>query len=977
MIRPLALAGALCGLAFAVPAAAPAQPAPLAAPPAVRVPPIGFTVRTLPNGLKVYSSLDRSTSDVTIQVFYDVGAKDDPPGRSGFAHLFEHMMFKATRDMPAEFMDRLTEDVGGENNASTHDDFTEYHEVVPASQLERLLWAESQRMSTLVVDEDNFKSERSVVEEELRQRVLADPYGRLFALYIPEDSFSVHPYRRPPIGSIEDLDAATIDDVRAFHATYYRPDNASLIVIGNFDQARLDAWVDKYFGPIKDPDWAMPRVTAVEPPRAGPRSVDAYGPNVPLPAVVLTWLATSEASADAPALGVLETILGGGDSSRLNQDLVHDQQLAAQVMADADLRQQPGLFAVAAVMASGKTPDQGEAALRAEIARVRDQPVTQAELDRAKTQLIAANLRERETVEGQAQALGESIVLEGDANRVNDDIARLQAVTAADVQRVARLYLPDDRRAVIRYQDEAKRPAGAAAPSGAAASPPVAASPLPGAKAPIQTQAPPDQRQAPPPAGPPVEASLPTPVERTLKNGLRVIVARSTGLPLVSAELVVRTGGASDPSGKAGLADMTATLLTKGAGARDANQVARDIEALGGSLEAGATWDGSEASLSVLSANLQPAMAIFADAVRRPTLAEGELERARMQAMDDLTVALRDPSELSRYVTSVAVFGGGPYGHVLSGSPASLKRITRQDATAFHQAWYRPDNAVLVLTGDIAPEQGFALAERAFGDWAAPAASLPQAQAAPAPSHPRVIVVDLPGAGQAAVSMAIPGIRRADPRYYQAVVANEVLGGGYSSWLNEEIRIKRGLSYGAGSAIDARRMPGAFVARVQTKNQSAPEVADLMIQQLKRLGAAPAEGAEVQARQAALTGNYGRNLETTQGLASTLAIYALQDIPLTEIQRYEGAVRQVTPAQAASFAAATLDPSKADLIVVGDAKQFLPQLKTEHPDLEVIPAAQLDLDSPSLRQPSPAKAQSRQATGATRRSRRSASATRP
>jgi zinc protease len=346
-----------------------------------------------------------------------------------------------------------------------------------------------------------------------------------------------------------------------------------------------------------------------------------------------------------------------------------------------------------------------------------------------------------------------------------------------------------------------------------------------------------------------------------------------------------------------------------------------------------------------------------------------------MQASDDLTVALRDPSELSRYVTTVAVFGAGPYGHVLSGSPASLKRITRQDAAAFHRAWYRPDNAVLVLTGDIAPERGFALAEQAFGDWAAPATPLPQPQAAPAPTRPRVIVVDLPGAGQAAVSMAIPGIRRADPRYYQAVVANEVLGGGYSSWLNEEIRIKRGLSYGAGSAIDARRMPGAFVARVQTKNQSAPEVADLMIQQLKRLGASPAEAAEVQARQAALTGGYGRNLETTQGLASTLASYALQGIPLDEMQRYQTAVGQVTPAEAQGFAASALDPSRADLIVVGDAKQFLTQLKMAHPDLEVIPAAQLDLDSPTLRQPQPA--QSRQATGATRRSRRSASATRP
>ena len=974
MIRPFALAAALLGLALAAPAVS-AQPAPLAAPPAVAVPPIAFTVRALPNGLKVYSAVDKSTSDVTIQVFYDVGAKDDPPGRSGFAHLFEHMMFKATRDMPAEFMDRLTEDVGGNNNASTHDDFTEYHEVVPANQLERLLWAESERMSALVVDQDNFKSERSVVEEELRQRVLADPYGRLFALDVPADSYTVHPYKRSAIGSIQDLDAATLDDVRAFHATYYRPDNAALIVIGDFDPAQLDAWVDKYFGPIKNPSWAMPRVTAVEPPRTGPKSVDAYAPNVPLPAVVLTWLAPTQASSDAPALQVLETILGSGDSARLNQDLVHDQQLAAQVIADADLRQQPGTFDVAAVMAGGKTLDQGEAALRAEIARVRDAPVSQDELDRAKSQLIAGALHDRETVEGQGQALGEAIALEGDANRVNRDLDALQAVTAADVQRVARLYLADDRRVVIRYQAEAARAPAAAAE----ASPPVAASPLPGAKAPVLTQAPPDQRQPPPPAGAPVQAHTPTTVERTLPNGLRVVVARSTDLPLVTAEMVIKTGGAADPAGQAGLADVTASLLPKGAGARSQVQVARDIEALGGSLESSAGWDGSEVTLTVLASRLEPAMSIFADVVRRPTLAPAELQRVRSQALDDLKVALQDPSEISRFVTSVALFPGQPYGHVLSGSPASLKRITAQDARDFHAVEYRPDNAVLVLTGDIEPEQGFALAEKMFGDWTDSAAGKVRYVInvyPPAPPKPRVIVVDLPGTGQAAVTLAMPTIRRTDPSFYAGVVANDILGGGYSSRLNAEIRIKRGLSYGAGSAVDARRMPGPFVARVQTKNESAPQVADLMLAELQKLRATPPSAEETAARQASLTGTYGRNLETTDGLARTLGVYVLMGIPVDEIGRYDGQIQGVTPAQAQAFARAQLDPARADLIVVGDAKLFLPALKAEHPQLEVIPAAKLDLDRPSLLVAA-APAQSRQATGATRRSRRSASATRP
>jgi len=278
-----------------------------------RIPPIQFSQRTLPNGMKVFASRDASTPNVTIQVWYGVGSKDDPVGRSGFAHLFEHMMFKATHDLPAESMDRFTEDVGGFNNASTWDDFTNYYEVVPANHLERLLWVEAQRLGSLVVDEANFKSERDVVKEELRQRVLADPYGRLFALYLPKATYKVHPYKRPGIGSIEELDAATLDDVRAFHHAYYRPDNAALIVVGNFDEAQLQTWIDRYLAPLKNPDVPLARVTAIEPARTGPGVYDGYGPNVPLPAVAITWLgARRRIPTPGPAGPRRHTVLGQG-----------------------------------------------------------------------------------------------------------------------------------------------------------------------------------------------------------------------------------------------------------------------------------------------------------------------------------------------------------------------------------------------------------------------------------------------------------------------------------------------------------------------------------------------------------------------------------------------------------------------------------------------------------------------------------------
>ncbi|MBA3242278.1 MAG: insulinase family protein [Acidobacteria bacterium] len=420
------------------------------------VPPINFRERTLANGLKVYSVRDQSSPTVSIQVWYKVGSKDDPEGRSGFAHLFEHMMFKGTKNMRDEMLDRLTEDVGGFNNASTWDDYTNYYEVVPSNYLETLLWAESDRMASLKVDDKNFKSERDVVKEEFRSRILAPPYGRLFYA-IEKRSFTTHPYRRPGIGSIEELDASTLEDVRAFFQTFYRPDNASLIVVGDFDDKQLDSWVDKYFGRVPKPDKPLPRVTVKEPARTAEKRFTEYGPNVPLPAVALTYLAPPVVSDDAYALRVAESIIGAGESSRLYQSLVYKQQVAAEAFATADLREDQGLFVFGAILASEKKPEDAERALLAELKRMQDEPVTAAELDKAKSQLLTNLIRERETNNGKGDALGRAVVLFGDARRVNTDVGKLQSVTAADVQRVMKKYFTDANRVVITYQPEASK----------------------------------------------------------------------------------------------------------------------------------------------------------------------------------------------------------------------------------------------------------------------------------------------------------------------------------------------------------------------------------------------------------------------------------------------------------------------------------------------------------------------------------------
>jgi zinc protease len=908
------------------------------------VPPIAFHERVLANGLKVITSLDRTTPNVTVQVWYGVGAKNDPPGRSGFAHLFEHMMFKATRDMPPEYMDRLTEDVGGMNNAFTQDDTTAFYEVIPAAHLERLLWAESERMSALVVDKANFDSERQVVEEELRQRVLADPYGRLFYYLLPEASFAVHPYHRSAIGSIADLDAASLDDVQNFHATFYRPDDATLVVVGNFDPAQLDRWVDKYFGPLKDPATPIPQVTAVEPPRTGPKTVTGYGPDVPLPAVGVTWLAPKASSPDAPALQVLDAILTAGKSSRLYDSLVYDKQIAAQVYSSPDLRAQLGVFYVGAIVAAGHTPDEVEAALRAQIADLRDHPVSPGELDIAKTQLLTGEVRQRETIEGRANELGAAQVIEGSAERANTDIEALRRVTAADVQRVARTYLGDNVRVVIRYLPESQKPAAAAEATPAPT--PAPSRPYLG---PVASLRPQGEREAPPPIGPQPAAQLPKPAERTLHNGLRVIVAKSADLPLVAASLSVAAGAASDPAQLAGDANLTAAVVTEGTKTRSAREIARQSEALGANLAAAAGWENSILSLSVMPEKLPSALAIMADVARNPIFAPDELERARKEALDNLDVAYGDPAQIASFATAPIAYAGTSFAHAADGTPASLKRLARDDLAAFHDRYWRPDNAVLTLTGDITPEQGFSLAEQVFGDWPRPTEPSPAQPAGRIAGQARTVVIDLPGTGQAAVTVVKPAIARTDSRYYEALVANAVLGGGYSARLNEEIRVKRGLSYGAGSALAAHRTFGAITAQAQTRNDAAPEVADLIKSGMASLEASPPSPAELEARKSALIGEYGRTIATAQGLGQALQTLALYGIDLGELKAYPDKVESVTADQARDVARDILGPDGASVIFAGDAKAFLPALKSKTRNVEVIPITAFDPDDPTLK----------------------------
>ena len=916
---------------------------------AIEVPPLAFKERRLANGLRVITLRDTTTPNVAVSVWYEVGSKHDPEGRSGFAHLFEHILSRKTRNMPYNMINRLTEDVGGVRNASTWYDRTNYYEIVPARYLETMLWTHAERMALPVVDAEVFETERNVVKEEFRQRVLAPPYGRL-RLLINEQGWDRMPHRRPGIGSIEQLDAATLADARAFHEAYYGPDTATLIVSGNFDEARLQSLVDRYFAGI--PARASKISLAIperDPTPAAPRAVTMYAPNVPLPVVGSSWRIPGSSHRDMAALSVLDYILTTGDSSRLHRSLVYDKQLATQIAGDFSDVEEQGYYAPYAILAGGKTVEEVETALATEIGRLRDAPVTEAELAEAKTELLASSLRARETFAGRGFELGEALVRTGDPRAADKRLAAVQRVTLADVQRVARLYLAPGKRIDFRYLNEDKRASGQA-DAWANPVPMPRFKSVPAATRPANSLAPEGERQQPPAPTAAVTVTPPSISETRLENGLSVVTARTGDVPLASMVLVVKGGASTDERAKAGAASMAATLATRGTPTRNAQQIAAELESLGAEIGSGAGADGAFLSISAPAANLEAAGRILVDIVRNATFPAEELERERKQALDGLSIAMRDPGGVASLVSQTLLYGSAPYGTIPSGTPGSLPALTRDDLVRHRATWWHPENAALVIAGGIDAARSTQLARTLFGDWrgSGPAPQPPTGRAGAA-QPVRTIVIDMPGAGQAAVAALVPAVARGSADYYPLTVANAVLGVGSNGRLFQEVRTKRALSYGAYSNMPARMEASVLAANAQTKNESAADVAKIFLDEFDRLGTEPLEADATAKRIAFLTGGYNRQVESSGGLGSVLTNLLQQGLSPAEATRYVQQMEQVTPQSASDVAGRIAASRRASLVIVGDSAKFLDKVRALRPDVEVIPLAELDLDSPTLR----------------------------
>ncbi len=904
------------------------------------VPQINFTQRTLPNGLRVIAIRDTGTPDVTTSMWYEVGSKHDPDNRSGFAHLFEHILSRKTVNMPYNAINAMVDDIGGTRNASTWYDRTNYYETVPAEYLERMLWTHAERMARPVIDKEVFETERNVVKEELRQRVLAPPYGRLFNFAIGENVYNILPHRRPTIGSIADLDSATLQDALAFHEAYYGPDTATLIVSGNFDPANLDRLVDKYFKPIPRRAKALPLAIRIKDRPITPRRVNATGPTVPLPVVGSVWQTPGASSNDMAVMEVIDAIMTGGEHNRLDTALVKTG-LAAQATSQLNDSEEQGYYSLGAIVASGQQPEAVAAKLDGALASLRATGPSPEELAEAKNELLANGLQEREVASNRAFTLGEALVRTGDPKAADRRLAAITRVTAADVKRVAQTVLSPQRRLEIRYTKGDGDPKGWANPT-----------PLPTFKSSppftgkLNELRPVAEREAPPAPGTPATYVMPALADAKLANGLRVVSAKTGNMPLATLTVAIKAGSAVEPRAKAGLAGMVASIANKGTATRSADDIASGLERLGASLTTAVSQDGTFISITAPTATLEQAAVLLSDVIQNASFPEADFARERKRALDGLSVALKDPGQIAGRLVNPVAFGAAPYGTVAGGTPTTLVGLTRADLLDYRERWWRPDLATAFVSGGIDPAEARGIVERTFGQWRATgsAPSVP-ANLAGSDLPARTLVVDLPGSGQAAVYAFARGIPRNDPAYYDAVLANSVLGGSSTGRLFQEIRVKRALSYGAYSQLAAQQSGGTLVASAQTKNESAADVAKVFLDEFARIGSEPLAADAVANRKTLLAGSFQRQLETSAGFNGSLAGALLRGIEPAEMLSYGDRIRAVQGAAATASLGRVLTPSRISLVIVGDSAKFIDKLRQLRPDTVVIPVDKLDLAS--------------------------------
>jgi len=931
------------------------------------LPPIKFTEYRLKNGLRVILHEDHSTPIVGVNLWYHVGSKNEVPGRTGFAHLFEHMMFQGSENYDDEYFKPIQE-AGGNLNGSTNPDRTNYWEVVPSNFLETALFLEADRLSGLlaVLDEKKLANQRDVVKNEKRQNYDNRPYG-LVGAKINETLYPAnHPYHWLTIGSLEDLSNASLEDVKNFFRRYYTPNNASLAIAGDFDLAEARKLVEKYFGPIASGPDIKP-VTAT-PPQLKEMKRISMEDRVTLPRVYQVWVVPPRYVPDEAPLDALASILAGGKTSRLYKTLVYDQQIAQDVSAFNNAQELGGQFQIVATAKPGKTLEEIEKVIAEELDKLRREPPTAEEIERVYNATESAFVYGLQTVGGfggKNDQLNQYATYLNKPGYFQEDLARYRRVTAQDVQRVANTYLTDKRlivsvtpkprsqatgepvaaspakavaptsaqqqqqpsgaQAVTKTEAAVTRPAGAAPPASTA---PATAPTTPQSDA--KKAAPKDFSANLPKPKPDPRFTLPQIQRRKLSNGLDVLLVKHDELPVVSMNLVLKTGAAADAPERAGLASLTAGLLDEGTKTRSALDISNQLAAIGAQLGTGSGRDASSVTLRTLTRQLDKALDIYADVITNPAFPKDELERARSSRLAQLAQLHDNANAVADLIFASLIYGRKhPYGQPAIGDVASVTGVSVEDPRRFYETYYRPNNAALVVVGDVQAETLLPKLERAFANWKAGEVPAVKFSAPPARERATIYIVDKPGAAQSVINIGQLGVERASPDYFPLLVMNTILGGGFVSRINLNLREDKGYSYGARSSFDFRRSPGPFTASAGVQTAFTKESVVEFLKELRGIrGEIPVTDRELETAKQALIRGFPRSFETPDQIASRLSDNVLYNLPDSYFNNYITSVRAVSKADVNRVANRYLDPSKLAILVVGDRQVIEPGLRS-------------------------------------------------
>ncbi|WP_267397510.1 MULTISPECIES: pitrilysin family protein [unclassified Sphingomonas] len=933
-IKMVTLLGSAALMALATPLAAQtARPVPAPAPVAdlVRAVDIPYQQFTLKNGLRVVVTTDRKTPVVAVSVWYDVGSKSEPKGKTGFAHLFEHLMFNGSENAPGDFFDPLKTIGATDLNGTTYYDRTNYFETVPTAAIDRALFLESDRMGYLTgaISQAVLDEQRGVVQNEKRQGD-NQPYG-LIRYKITEGLFPAdHPYGHDTIGSMADLDAASLDTVKGWFHDHYGPNNAVLVLAGDIDFATAKPLVEKYFGGIARGPQGVTRPAPV--PTLPTAVNETMKDRVAAVMISRNWAVPGLNDKDAPALDVAAGVLGGLDSSRLDNILVKQEKLAVNVSARNSSFAQVGTFQIRAIVRPGVDPAVVTRRIDEIVADFLKNGPTADEVSRVATVNATGTIAGLESVGGfggKAVALAEGALYSDDPGFYKKQLQALAAQTPASVKAAADHWLsrPAYTLNVVPGARDAYAEALVPAKKEVVAAPEV---PAKGTRGPL------------PAVAKVAVLSFPA-VQRTrLSNGIELVYAQRTAVPITQMVLSFDAGVAADVAGKIGTQQLALAMLDEGTTTRSSTAIAEARERLGAQIGGGSSADRTNVSFQVPSVNLAAGLDLFADVVRHPAFAEGEVARLKNQQLAGIQQELTNPAGLAGRVMPPLLYGAtSPYAKSQGGGdPRAVAALTRADVVAFQQAWFRPDKAKVFITSDRPLAEVKAALDAAFGDWAPVGPAGTKSFAAGTPAGARIVLIDRPDSPQSLIVGGIPTALVGTQDLLPILTANDALGGSFLSRLNMDLREGKHWSYGVGGGfrVAAYSTPYSISAPVQA-DQTGPSLAAMRSDVSEFLTKQPMTQVEfdraINGAVRALPGQFETAEAVLGAMQQNDLLHRPDDYYATITRRYQG----FTLPQLNAAIQGALNPAKAVWVVVGDAAKVKPQLDTLGLPVEVVAAS--------------------------------------